>query len=408
VPKRFASVEDVRPLLGAFLPGHPKHIALPVKEVVADAVLPDSFDPRVQWPKCSSIPLVRDQSKCGDCWALASVDSFQDRFCIATGIDRRFSAEDTAFCGWRGAGDGCLGGNSAWQTFIDSGVVTGGDYADRGRGKTCMPYTLKPCAHYVNSSKYEPCPRKEYRNPQCSYECDAGYGSSYLQDKVRATDAYHIKGIAQIQTELLTKGPLYVTFMVYSDFVTYSGGVYKHITGDGLGAHAVEMLGWGIENGQNYWLVKNSWNEQWGDSGFFKIAWGECGIDSDASGGTIDSAPTPPPTPVPPPPRKTHYAAPPCMAGETALKFLEGRATVCGPRCRLLSSCPQDKPVSSGGGHPECPNVLSGFLSTHCMVSCKKQSDCDAQGGQVCMCKNSVFCYCVYLVGSEGNSSALV
>ena len=48
---------------------------------------------------------------------------------------------------------------------------------------------------------------------------------------------------------------------------------------------AVELIGYGTENGEDYWLVKNSWNEEWGDGGTFKIARGndECGIESSAS-----------------------------------------------------------------------------------------------------------------------------
>ena len=44
-------------------------------------------------------------------------------------------------------------------------------------------------------------------------------------------------------------------------------GVYKHTTGQAQGGHAVKMLGWGVENGNKYWLMANSWNTDWGDNG---------------------------------------------------------------------------------------------------------------------------------------------
>lgn len=44
-------------------------------------------------------------------------------------------------------------------------------------------------------------------------------------------------------------------------------GVYQHETGNLLGGHAIRILGWGTDNGTPYWLVANSWNPDWGDSG---------------------------------------------------------------------------------------------------------------------------------------------
>ena len=68
-------------------------------------------------------------------------------------------------------------------------------------------------------------------------------------------------------------------FTVYDDFFNYKSGIYKHTTGSYRGGHAVKMLGWGVENGVEYWLCANSWGPSWGDKGFFKIAKGQCGID---------------------------------------------------------------------------------------------------------------------------------
>ena len=69
--------------------------------------------------------------------------------------------------------------------------------------------------------------------------------------------------------------------------MTYKSGVYHHINGSSLGGHSVKIIGWGIENDVPYWLVANSWNEDWGDKGLFKIKRGsnECGIEKEVVAG---------------------------------------------------------------------------------------------------------------------------
>lgn len=64
-------------------------------------------------------------------------------------------------------------------------------------------------------------------------------------------------------------------------------GVYYKKFGKSKGHHAVKVIGWGVENGTDYWLVANSWNEQWGDKGHFKIRRGtnECGFEMQMAGG---------------------------------------------------------------------------------------------------------------------------
>merc|ERR1712151_1286078 len=219
------------------------------------------------------------------------------------GKDVRYSPEDTAFCST--AGMGCNGGNSAWSWFERSGVVTGGDYFANGKGDTCLPYSLAPCAHHVPAtSKYPKCPSSEYPSPRCARSCsESGYSKGYDEDKVHAQSSYSVRGVSQIQQELSQNGPLYAAFSVYGDFPTYKSGVYQHRSGSYLGGHAIELMGWGTENGTPYWLVKNSWNEQWGNGGFFKILRGnnECGIEDDVSGGLVSGSPSPSPSPTPSP-----------------------------------------------------------------------------------------------------------
>eukprot|EP00591_Stephanopyxis_turris_P000804 CAMPEP_0195514890 /NCGR_PEP_ID=MMETSP0794_2-20130614/6138_1 /TAXON_ID=515487 /ORGANISM="Stephanopyxis turris, Strain CCMP 815" /LENGTH=348 /DNA_ID=CAMNT_0040643231 /DNA_START=66 /DNA_END=1112 /DNA_ORIENTATION=- len=296
----FNSTDDVKNLCGTYLKDHPDYQRLPSAEevfgeeynVLAVEDLPTDFDSRTQWDKCTVISKIRDQSSCGSCWAFGSTETFEDRQCVATGKDIEFSAEDTAACcsGFLcGMSAGCNGGqpSSALDWMTRAGVVTGGDYTDIGSGTTCKPYTLAPCAHHVPpSAKYPACPSSEYPTPQCKKSCSEDkYTTSYSDDKHKASKAYSIDGVDKIMSDLVQNGPVSCAFTVYSDFPTYKSGVYKHTTGEMLGGHAVEIIGFGVEDGTDYWLVKNSWNEEWGDNGTFKIVRGtnECGIEDDVS-----------------------------------------------------------------------------------------------------------------------------
>jgi len=75
-----------------------------------------------------------------------------------------------------------------------------------------------------------------------------------------------------------TKGPVVSCMAVYRDFFSYKQGVYRHVTGDLAGYHAISCVGYSEDEG--CWICKNSWGPTWGDNGFFKVAYGQVEIDT--------------------------------------------------------------------------------------------------------------------------------
>lgn len=281
------SLESIKRLMGvpASHIGKPSRLA-PIKHTdIKD--LPDNFDSREQWPDCPSIKEVRDQASCGSCWAFGAVEAMSDRICIASQAKNivHLSAEDLVDC-CGSCGFGCNGGfpESAWEWYVKTGIVTGGNW---NSSEGCQPYSIPSCDHHVNGTK-PPC-QGEQPTPKCHKTCISGYPTQYKQDKHFGKKAYSVDSDPeQIQKEIMTNGPVEGAFTVYADFLAYKSGVYKYTKGAELGGHAIKILGWGVEDSTPYWLVANSWNEDWGDKGFFKILRGndECGIESGVVAGT--------------------------------------------------------------------------------------------------------------------------
>jgi cathepsin B len=48
--------------------------------------------------------------------------------------------------------------------------------------------------------------------------------------------------------------------------------------------HFLKVIGWGVENGLNYWLCANSWGAKWGEKGFIKFKQGDSGIEDNVYG----------------------------------------------------------------------------------------------------------------------------
>ncbi|CAH1109809.1 unnamed protein product [Psylliodes chrysocephalus] len=245
-----------------------------------DIEIPESFDARTNWPECSKvIGEIVDQSACGSCWAVSTTSAISDRRCIASGgkLQVPVSAIDLMSCCWV-CGDGCNGGTMefAWDYWINAGIVTGGGY---NSSLGCKPYPFKPCDHHVEG-KHVQCTTLSYDTPPCSQDCynELDFNSELTFGK---SETQGFGAVEDIQREISTNGPVTASLAVFEDFLSYKSGVYHHVVGEKLGLHAVRIIGWGTENNVAYWLVANSWNEDWGDLGLFKIRRGEneCGIE---------------------------------------------------------------------------------------------------------------------------------
>ena len=91
---------------------------------------------------------------------------------------------------------------------------------------------------------------------------------------------YVTLGEAPVETikQALLRHPVSAGFTVYSDFDFYQSGIYRHVFGEEEGGHAILIVGW--SDADSCWICKNSWGPYWGENGFFRIKWGECGMGS--------------------------------------------------------------------------------------------------------------------------------
>nr|CAA93278.1 cysteine proteinase [Haemonchus contortus] len=252
--------------------------------------IPESFDARTKWPKCSSLKHIRDQANCGSCWAVSTASALSDRICIASNGRKQVhvSATDILSCCGNQCGYGCNGGwpIQAFNYFSKQGAVTGGDYkATSG----CRPYPFHPCGHHGKDTYYGECPN-EATTPKCVRKCQKSYKKSYKKDRSIGKDAYEVPNSEKaIQREIMKNGPVVGAFTVYEDFSYYKKGIYKHTAGKARGGHAIKIIGWGKEGGVPYWLIANSWHNDWGENGYFRILRGSnhCGIEENVVAGHV-------------------------------------------------------------------------------------------------------------------------
>jgi len=222
-----------------------------IEALTAEASLaseyPDAYDLRNVNGKNFITP-VKNQGGCGSCVAfgtVATVEGHLKKQRNNPNFQVDLSEAHLYYCHARNEGRRCNNGwwtSKALDAIRDKGIVN----------EQCFPYTAGDQA--------------------CSVCSDWNNHLLKIKGWKRLTS------IPDMKKWLSTKGPLAACYTVYQDFYSYHGGVYRHVTGKSLGGHCVCCVGYNDKDG--YWIMKNSWANSFGENGFFRIAYGECGIDS--------------------------------------------------------------------------------------------------------------------------------
>lgn len=215
----------------------------------ASSTLPLSID----WREKDAVTSVKDQGQCGSCWAFSSTGAVEGAWAISTGQLIDLSEQELVDCatGISYGSNGCNGGqmDGGFKYVIQNGQCLLSDY----------PYTSGVSSNsniYDISSIYE-------KEGVCQ-KCSAVVSMSSCSD-VKSNDQISLK-VAVAQQP--------VAIAIEADtryFQSYSSGVLDAATCGTNLDHGVLIVGYGSENGKDYWLVKNSWSTTWGEQGYVKI-----------------------------------------------------------------------------------------------------------------------------------------
>ena len=190
---------------------------------------------------------------CGGSYAFTTVDSLQQRFCAVSGgdINVKLSAQDIISCDKNDYG--CDGGEIiyVWMYTSDYGVVD----------ENCFPFSSE-------HGEVE----------ECITECKDG--TEWY--KYKAADYKFAFNIEAMKSAIAERGPINSYFTVYEDFMNYKGGIYQHTEGEEVGGRYGNIVGFGNEGIMHFWIVQITLGPEWGESGYVRMKFGECGIDYEA------------------------------------------------------------------------------------------------------------------------------
>ncbi|CAN7009941.1 unnamed protein product [Brassica oleracea var. botrytis] len=305
---------------------------------VGDA-LPESVD----WRKEGAVTEVKDQGSCGSCWGFSAIGAVEGVNKIVTGDLISLSEQELVDCDIP-YNEGCNGGlmDYAFKFIINNGGVdTEEDYPYKGVDGRCDQTRV-----IVTIDSYE---------------------------DVHANSEESLK-------KALSHQPISVAIEAGGRaFQLYDSGIFDGICGTNLD-HGVLAVGYGTENGKDYWIVKNSWGSSWGESGYIWMerniatSAGKCGIAVEPSypikNGQNPPNPGPsPPSPIKPPIQCDNYYT--CPQRYTCCCLFEY-----GKYCIAWGCCPLEAATCCDDNDSCCPHDYP---------------ICDLDHGTCLMSKNSLF-----------------
>jgi len=239
-PFRGWTIDELKSLLS---PSDVDPFDIPIK--AADVEVKD-----IDWSKESDcIHSVRSQGNCAASWAFSVAGMISDQCCMKKGKDYGWlSSQELVSCDM--TNNGCGGGyvKNAIEYVIRKGLVT----------EECFPYFGEKL--------------------HCPTRCANGreWEDSHL---CKCKNLISCKGHEEMY-RCINDGPISTTLRVYQDFYYYKGGIYEwDRRSSSLGVQSVRCYGRSSQP-RPHWLCINSWGTNWGEQGYFKIATGECGIET--------------------------------------------------------------------------------------------------------------------------------
>lgn len=217
----------------------------------SNVLLPDTVD----WREQGYVTGVKNQKACGSCWSFSTTGSLEGQYFRKTGKLVSLSEQNLIDCSDSYGNKGCDGGmmDYAFAYIKDNGGIDTEAY---------YPYRADSSA--------------------CRYE--SAESGATLRDWVDITS----EDESALQVAVATQGPISVAIDAsHPSFQLYNSGVYSEpeCSSSQLD-HGVLVVGYGVEDGKKYWLVKNSWGSSWGEAGYIKMTRGDnnqCGISTMAS-----------------------------------------------------------------------------------------------------------------------------